>query len=48
MIQNLIRIVFGYKWEWEEHYRHRYSDGTEFLFICKKTGRIKKVWVGAY
>ena len=46
MIINLFRILWGYKWEWEEHERFRFRNGIEILFICKKTGRMKKVFVG--
>lgn len=46
MLINLLRIIFGYKWEWEEYHRHEFTNGTQILFICKKTGRMKQVFVG--
>ena len=47
MIINLFRILIGYKWDWKEYQRVEFSDGLEILFICQKTGRMKKVWMGA-
>lgn len=46
MIIHFFRWLIGYNWEWVEHHRERFQNGTLFLFICKKTGRIKKIWVG--
>jgi hypothetical protein len=47
MIVNLFRRIIGYKWEWEEYHRITWNDGVDIFFICKKTGRMKKVWIGA-
>ena len=46
MILTFLRILFGFKWEWLLVNKQVYSNGTYFLFICKRSGRIKKVWVG--
>ena len=46
MILTFLRILFGFKWEWSLVSKQEYANGTYFLFICKRSGRIKKVWMG--
>lgn len=46
MLLDFIRYIWGYNYQWEEYFRTEYKNGTQFLFICKKTGKMKKVWMG--
>ncbi len=46
MILNIFRILFGYNWELEERARFQFTNGVQILYICKKTGRMKQIFVG--
>lgn len=48
MILNALRIIFGFRWEWHLEKEVRFSNGVELFYICQRTGRMKKVWVGSY
>lgn len=46
MLLTIFRFLWGYNYEWEEYERFTFNNGIEILFICKKTGRMKKVFIG--
>ena len=48
MIINALRIIFGFRWEWRLEREVEFINGVERLYICRRTGRMKKVWIGSY
>jgi len=47
MIINFFRWLIGYKYDWVLFSKVEYENGILYLFICKKTGRFKKIWLGS-
>jgi len=46
MIKMIWRFLWGYDYKWKEYERFVFTNGTEILFICEKSGKMKKVWIG--